>query len=231
MRTVGRFVYSLHRTVGVYNCRADHIFISHINLQTVKGKVHSLEVNPPKPLPERKPSAFTRIFSQLLRRGMYWSAVPQMPITSHSLSLHCTTVSKESCWGALLLKRHPLRQVKWDRRTEEKNMSLKFSDPRKQNEVVVLRMWPLVSCVIRSWFSAQHTPGFGLQNGHPHHQGKTENNPVPVWDTLLSGNLPGLFSINSSAQGGKCRPWSSKCSFKRLLRNLFSTFVCFHLPY
>lgn len=37
--------------------------------------------------------------------------------------------------------------------------------------------------------------------------GEAETNPVPVWDTLISGNLPGLLlSINSSTWGGKCSP-------------------------
>lgn len=154
----------------------------------------------------------------------------------HGLNLHSTTVSDESCYGVQkILQWWTLLKVKLNTRSvKKKNLSLKFADPGKQNNVFVLRMLLLIGCMMRSWFSGQHTLGFGLgigSNGQPDHQGKAATNLVPVWDTLISGNLPGpLLSINSSARGGKRRPWSSKCSFKRLWRNLLSTFVCFHLP-
>lgn len=143
-------------------------------------------------------------------------------------NLHATAANVESCWGVLGdPAKAALLEIKWGRRLGTRNL------PGN------VRPWKTVTCpeywVRRAWLSGQHTLGFGLQtgqSGQPSDPGNTETHPVPVRDTWVSGSLPGLLlSINSSVWGGKSKPWSTKCSFKRLTSKLLSAFVCFHLPY
>lgn len=130
MHTVGRFVYSLHITVGVYNCREDRIFISRINLQIVDRQGSLTSSKSTKSTTWEKAFSFHAYFLLISRqRGVLrcWWAVLR------SWGLHCTAVSEES-WGGALgdPQRQPPPKVKLGRRLEEKNLCLKFSDPGRE---------------------------------------------------------------------------------------------------
>lgn len=95
-------MHSLHRTGGVYNCREDHIFMSHINLQVVTRQGSLTQSKSTKSSTWEK--ALSRVFSLISRKRDVLQCSPTSAAQLYYVVQACAapTVSEESCYyGAL----------------------------------------------------------------------------------------------------------------------------------
>lgn len=95
-------MHSLHRTGGVYNCREDHIFMSHINLQVVTRQGSLTQSKSTKSSTWEK--ALSRVFSLISQKRDVLQCSPTSAAQLYYVVQACAapTVSEESrYYGAL----------------------------------------------------------------------------------------------------------------------------------